>query len=164
LGKAVTLTVAGYPVSGSNDCIERFQQKAKSLGLDNNVRYLGALPRHELMKVVQDSWVGLALFPLETDNVNLKYLTGASNKPFDYLARGLALLVSARPDWEEMFVRPGYGLSCNPDDADSIAAQLQWFIDHPVETREMGGRGRQRILTEWNYENQFEPVLAKLEN
>jgi glycosyltransferase involved in cell wall biosynthesis len=142
--------------------MDLYQEKAKRFGLENNLRYLGALPRHELMRVVKEADVGLALFPMQTDNVNLNHLTGASNKAFDYLAGGLALLVSARPDWEEMFVQPGYGLSCDPNDANSIAAQLRWFLEHPVETREMGECGRQRILTEWNYEKQFSPVLRRL--
>jgi hypothetical protein len=29
--------------------------------------------------------------------------------------------------------------------------------------RQMGERGRQRILEEWNYERQFSPVLERLE-
>jgi glycosyltransferase involved in cell wall biosynthesis len=161
LGKAVALSVVGYPVRGSRDCMELFQQRARSLDLERNVRYLGALPRYELMKVVKDSHVGLALFPLKTENLNLRHLTGASNKPFDYLACGLALLVSATPDWEEMFVHPGYGLSCDPMDAISIAKCLQWFLDHPDKMREMGECGHQRILKEWNYETQFIEVARK---
>jgi len=27
----------------------------------------------------------------------------------------------------------------------------------------MGERGRQRILSEWNYERQFEPVLERMQ-
>ena len=101
--------------------------------------------------------------PLQDGDVNMANMTGASNKPFDYLACGLALLVCARPDWERMFVQPGYGLACDPDDTDSIAAQLRWFLMHPVEIREMGERGRQQILKEWNYESQFTPVLRILQ-
>jgi glycosyltransferase involved in cell wall biosynthesis len=142
-----------------------FLQTAERLGLGNAVEFVGALPaRHDIFERASKCDSGLAFMPLQGGDVNMANMTGASNKPFDYLACGLALLVSTRPDWEEMFVRPGYGLACNPNDADSIATQLRWFLDHPVETREMGGRGRQRILSGWNYENQFEPVLAKLEN
>jgi glycosyltransferase involved in cell wall biosynthesis len=154
----VSLTVAGYPVNDARDCMELFLQTARRLGLKQQVRYLGPLPRHELMKVVGDADVGLAMFPLASSNVNLEYLTGASNKPFDYLASGLALLVSARPDWEEMFVQPGYGLACDPNDAESIATQLRWFLEHAGETHEIGARGRHRVLNEWNYEQQFAAV------
>ena len=89
-------------------------------------------------------------------------MVGASNKVFDYLASGLALLVSDLPEWKETYVEPGYGLACNPDDPQSIASALERFLKHPTEMREMGERGRQKILKEWNYEQQFMPVLGRL--
>ncbi len=76
---------------------------------------------------------------------------------------GLALLVSHQPEWVETFVRPGYGLSCDPEDPESIRRALEWFLEHREETRRMGERGRQRILSEWNYENQFSPVVEAME-
>ena len=48
--------------------------------------------------------VGLALMPLNSNDLNMRHMTGASNKPFDYMAAGLALLVSDLPDWRQMFV------------------------------------------------------------
>ena len=89
-------------------------------------------------------------------------MTGASNKPFDYMAAGLALLVSDRPDWRDMFVGPGYARACDPTDPASIAAALTWFLDHPAERRAMGARGRAKIAAEWNYDTAFAPVMSAL--
>jgi glycosyltransferase involved in cell wall biosynthesis len=114
-----------------------------------------ALPRHELLALARTAHIGVALMPKDPDDLNLQYLLGASNKLFDYMACGLAVLVSDLPDWQRMCVEPGYGLACNPDDPVSIAAALRWFVEHPEDTRAMGERGRQRILSEWNYETQF---------
>jgi spore maturation protein CgeB len=100
--------------------------------------------------------------PLESGDCNVKAMTGASNKPFDYLACGLALLVSQLPDWEEMFVRPGYAISCDPTSAESLATAMGWLYEHPEEVRAMGERGRRRILKDWNYDHQFQPVLNML--
>ena len=61
-----------------------------------------------------------------------------------------------------MYVEPGYALACDPTDPKSIAAALQWFLEHPVQMRNMGEKGRRRILEEWNYERQFLPVLQLL--
>src|SRR5207247_348205 len=104
--------------------------------------------RQSLLDHCRDARVGLALMPLRSDDVNESAMAGASNKPFDYMACGLALLVSDLPDWCDLFLRPGYGLGCNPEDSDSIAQALQWFFDHPAKTRAMGRRGRQQILAE----------------
>jgi glycosyltransferase involved in cell wall biosynthesis len=100
--------------------------------------------------------------PLESDDPNSLDMVGASNKPFDYLAAGLTLLVSDLPDWRRAYVESGYGLACDPADPGSIAAALAWLIDHPREVRAMGEAGRQRIRTDWNYERTFGPVLEVL--
>ena len=66
------------------------------------------------------------------------------------------------PGWRENFVAPSYALACRSSDAESIAKALRWFIEHSEQTREMGERGRLRILTEWNYEAQFQKVQEKM--
>ena len=106
--------------------------------------------------------VGLSLMPCHSNDLNLGHMTGASNKPFDYMAAGLALLVSDRPDWRDMFVAPGYARACDSADPASIAAALAWFLDHSAERRAMGVLGRVKIETEWNYDRAFSPVLAAL--
>jgi glycosyltransferase involved in cell wall biosynthesis len=160
----VHLSVVGYETVGAKGYMAGFMQAAERSGLGKAVEFVGALPkRHDIYQQASKCDVGLAFMPLQDGDVNMANMTGASNKPFDYLACGLALLVCARPDWERMFVQPGYGLACDPDDTDSIAAQLRWFLMHPVEIREMGERGRQQILKEWNYESQFTPVLRILQ-
>ena len=93
----------------------------------------------------------------------MRNMTGASNKPFDYMAAGLALLVSELPDWRDMFMVPGFARACDPTDPDSVSAALRWFLDHPEERRTMAGRGRSKIEAEWSYYvPAFAPVLAEL--
>jgi glycosyltransferase involved in cell wall biosynthesis len=139
-------------------------QAAKQLGINKAVDFIGALPtRHAVFESASKCDVGLAFMPMQGGDVNMANMAGASNKPFDYLACGLALMVTARPDWEEMFVDQGYGLCCDPDNADSIAKCLQWYLHHPAEMHEMGAIGRQRVLTQWNYDNQFDQVVRFME-
>ena len=126
---------------------------------------LGEVPlRADLLAHCRRADVGLAFMPKQDrGDINESNMTGASNKPFDYLANGLALLVSERPDWRTMFADSGLGLACNQDDPASIAAALRWFLEHPVEMRAMGERGRRRIADDWNYEAQFRPVQEWIE-
>jgi spore maturation protein CgeB len=91
-------------------------------------------------------------------------MAGASNKPFDYMAAGLALLVSNLPDWKTMFVDPGFGLACTPTDVGSLSTALEWFIDHPEARKAMATRARNKIEAEWNYDTQFRAVLESLES
>jgi glycosyltransferase involved in cell wall biosynthesis len=159
------LRIAGYEAPGAAGYVRRLLE----LGGGNNsgavVDYAGQVPgRADLVATAARAHVGLALVPHNGSDVNLRHMTGASNKPFDYMAAGLALLVSDRPDWRDMFVAPGFARACDPSDPTSIAAALTWFIDHPAERRAMGASGRARIEAEWNYDSAFAPVMSILAN
>ena len=99
-----------------------------------------------------------------SDDLNMLIMTGASNKPFDYMAAGLALLVSDLPDWTRMFVEPGFARAADPTSTDSLFAALEWFVNHAHERQEMAARGRAMIESIWNYETVFAPLLEALSN
>jgi hypothetical protein len=120
--------------------------------------------RTDLLAEAARAHVGLALMPCQSSDLNMRFMTGASNKPFDYMAQGLALLVSDLPDWKTMFVDPGFGLACTPTDVDSPLAALGWFIDHPQARKVMGARAMNKIETEWNYDTQFRAVLESVQS
>lgn len=163
LPDGVTLTVVGYETVGSAGYLKALHGRGKDLGVAHRLEIIGPVEsRVELLNICARHDVGLALMPLIAQDMNLRAMTGASNKPFDYLACGLALLTSKLPDWEQMFVDTRYGLACDPAAVESLVSALRWFYDHPEEMRTMGERGRKRILKEWNYESQFAPVLQRL--
>ncbi len=165
LPEGVRLTVAGYQPVGARDHVDNLRAEARRLGVEHRFSYLGEIPlRSDLLAACRRADVGLSFMPIDDrGDINESNMTGASNKPFDYLANGLALLVSDRPDWRAMFADSGLGRVCDPGDPASIAAALEWFLEHPAETRAMGESGRRRILEDWNYEAQFRPVLEWLE-
>jgi glycosyltransferase involved in cell wall biosynthesis len=162
LPEQVKLRVIGYETAGHKGYVRQLKELATKLGIANRVEFLGAMPRHELLMSCGQCDMGLSLMPQRSHDVNEQAMTGASNKPFDYLACGLALLVSDLPDWRALYVDNGHALAVNPCDATSIATAVRWLLEHPAELRAMGERGRQRILHEWNYEQQFDPVLQRL--
>lgn len=164
LPERIHLEFAGYATAGAPRYPDAFLAEATRLGLSNRVQYLGTTEsRAELMERCRRASLGLSLIPLESDDPNLRMMAGASNKPYDYLACGLALLVSDLPQWRAMFCEPGYALAVDPASSTSIAQALRWFDEHADETAAMGRRGRRRIAEEWNYETQFAPVLRVIE-
>jgi glycosyltransferase involved in cell wall biosynthesis len=162
LPSVVRLRVVGYETAGSHGYVSELRQRARELGIADRVEFLNAMPRWELLRANSIGDIGLAMVPMLTTHSNFLGMTGASNKAFDYMACGMALLVSNLADWREIFVEPEYARGCDPGDPHSIAAALRWFVDHPDRMRAMGESGRQRILSEWNYENMFDPVLRRL--
>ena len=162
LPSTVRFKVAGYETIGHPGYVAVLQREAERLGVREQFEYLGAFPREKLLPLCRKANVGLSLMAETTSDLNEQTMIGASNKPFEYLACGLPLLVSDLLEWKEAFIEPGYALACCSSDAESIARSLRWFIEHPEETRKMGERGRQRILTDWNYEMQFQKVQEKI--
>jgi glycosyltransferase involved in cell wall biosynthesis len=163
LPDTVKLDVIGYTTIGHHDYVQQLQARIIELGLTERVKLWDAMPRYELLIECRNFDIGLAFVPFTTEDINLVEMIGASNKVFDYMASGLALLVSDLPAWRQMYVEPRYGLACNPYKAESIVQVLQWFIAHPDERCLMGQKGRQRILDDWNYEQEFTPVKRILD-
>ena len=160
----VRLTIIGYATIGYPNYPAELRHRADALGLGARVRFLGSLPtRQELLAHCRNSHLGLALMPRAGADDNERTMAGASNKAFDYLAAGIPVLLSDLPAWRRMFGDAGYGRACDPDDPRSIAAAVAELVRDPIGTQQAGESGRQRILDEWNYERQFEPVLAQLE-
>ncbi|MFL9456595.1 MULTISPECIES: glycosyltransferase [Nostocales] len=162
LPKVVKLRVIGYETIGNQGYVQQLLQTSVDLRISERVEFLGAMPRKKLLEYCRISDVGIAFMPKVSTNLNLQNCTGASNKAFDYLACGLALLVSDLPDWMQMYVEPGYGLSCNPDNPESIATAINWFLQNPNQMRQMGENGRSQILARWNYEQQFMGVYQMM--
>ncbi|MBI4514601.1 MAG: glycosyltransferase [Deltaproteobacteria bacterium] len=160
--RCVRLRVVGYETIGHTGYVARLQEVTRELGISDRVEFLGAVPRERLFGLASECHVGLAFMPTASNDVNHRHMAGASNKPFEYLACGLALLVSDLPDWRECYVEPGYGRACDPQNPRSVAEALRWFLAHQGETRAMGQRGRERILAEWNYEREFAAVMQRM--
>jgi glycosyltransferase involved in cell wall biosynthesis len=165
LAGRVRLRIAGYEAPSARGYIRHLVGSDTGAAADSSIEYIGMVPqRADLLMAAARAHVGLALVPFNSGDLNMSHMTGASNKPFDYMAAGLALLVSDLPDWKTMFVHPGFGLACTPTDVDSLSAALGWFIDHPEERKAMAARARNKIEAEWNYDTQFRAVLESLES
>jgi glycosyltransferase involved in cell wall biosynthesis len=159
LPEAILLRIIGYETLGSVGYLKRLRDAAISLGVAHRVSISPPVPRSELLQLCQDADVGLAFFPAPTGPAN-SYV-GASNKVFDYLCCGVPVLISNHAEWQ--FLRDaGFALTCEQSAAESIAASVLWFYNNRQERRSMGERGRQKILDDWNYETQFEPIFRTL--
>ncbi|HYA16591.1 MAG TPA: glycosyltransferase family 4 protein [Bryobacteraceae bacterium] len=160
LPEEVKLRAVGYETVGAPGYVAKLRSCAESIGVGHRVEFLPPVSRPELLPVTMRSDIGLALIPVKASDFNFEAMAGASNKVFDYMACGLPVLVSALPEWCELFVRPGYGLACDPADAHSIASAIRTLVEDRAKMRAMGEAGRRQILEHWNYEAMFAPVLA----
>lgn len=160
LDVSIRLVVVGYETVGSVGFVHEFQQSANYLGVGDRVTIHPPMQRSQLLDESTRADAGLALILTEREDVNMDAMSGASNKPFDYLACGLAVVVNDSRDWKEMFVDPGFGVASDPASAEDLSKQFEWLARNRTRCEEMGASGRQRVLESWNYEHHFEPVRA----
>lgn len=154
------LQFCGYETIGHPNYVQELLDRAKSLGLGDQVDYLGSIPtRREMFAVASECHVGLSLFAKRFREP----MVGASNKPFDYLACGLTLLVPDTDEWRLFFVEEGCAIACDSERVESIADSLKWCWENRDAFGAMHNRGYELLVTEWNYENQFQQIVDLLE-
>ena len=158
----VELTVAGYEPNGTRGFVRELADRARALGIADRLTVLPAMPRHALLEIAARSELGLSFMPAGDCNWNEMRMAGASNKAFEYLASGVPLLVSDLPDWKQIFVREGVAWACDAGDVDALVQVLDRALGDRPALAAMGEHGRRLVLERWNYEAQFAPVLAAM--
>lgn len=156
------LTLIGYETVSSRGYIAALRDAASTAGCAERLIVRAAMPHDALVAALGDYDATFAALPVQSGNINHRHMVGASNKIFDAMGQGLALIVGPGADWHATFVEPGYALACDPADAASIAAAFRYLAVDRVATRAMGEAARQRIAGEWAYDDQFAPVIARM--
>ncbi len=161
LGGAAVLRIAGYESPSGYGHVASLKRQFGDRAQGGVIEYLGEIPRENLLSTAAQAHVGLALMPFNSGDINVRNMAGASNKAFDYMAAGLALLVSDLPEWRETYVEPGYALAVDAMSTDSIEAALRKLVNDPALRISMAARSRLQIERQWNYDNVF-PTLLQL--
>lgn len=159
----VELTLIGYETVSSRGHCDAMKAFADERGCGGRLIIRGAMPYQALIAALGDYDATFAALPENADDVNLRYMAGASNKSFDAMGQGLALIVGPGEDWRRMFVEPGYGLACDPADSASIAGAFQELARDHAAVRAMGERARLRIASDWAYDEQLRPITQRMQ-
>ena len=78
---------------------------------------------------------------------------------FEYMAAGLPVIASDFPLWREIIERAGAGLLVDPESPRQIAEAIEWILTNEKEAEQMGQRGREAVLSEYNWEKEEEKLL-----
>jgi len=153
----VVLHLVGYEAPSAGGYISRILNKWNRGGA-TVIKYFGSVSRDDLLEYAAQCHIGVALMPKNSIDFNLQNLIGASNKAFDYMASGLALVVSDSPDWQKMYVDNGFGLACDPCSVESIVATISFYTTNANMINSFSKSGREKICKDWNYENAFSAI------
>jgi glycosyltransferase involved in cell wall biosynthesis len=160
----VVLRIVGYESPSAPGYLSHLQRIGRDTRGFSLVRYEGQTCRRTLLQNAVAAHVGLAFAPTNPSNLNERFLLGASNKIFDYMAAGLAVLVAKDTPFGEFFVSRRLARACDPSSSGSVASALSWFLGNTEARLRMDARARLMIENEWNYDVAFAELMKSLVN
>jgi len=133
---------------------EKDRLQAESMAGWDRVDFRGYVGRGEVAGILGESKAGLVtLHPSE------RYLTALPIKMFEYMSAGIPVISSNFPLWREIVEGCHCGLCVDPMRPDKIAEAIRWIVDHPTEAEGMGRRGREAVLSRYNWDSQARTLL-----
>lgn len=110
------------------------------------VQNIGRVSHEHVANQLSNAAAALVLYPCEPGFFGI-----GSNRFFEAMAAGIPVITSNFPNWRETVRRIGCGITVNPEDPPAIAEAITYVLTHPAESAEMGERGRQAIVNEFNW-------------
>jgi glycosyltransferase involved in cell wall biosynthesis len=109
----------------------------------------GFVGREEVWAIYARCPVGLVtLHPVEN------YIESLPIKLFEYMLAGMAVVASDFPLWNRIITEAGCGLCIDPMDPAAIGQAIDTLLNDPEAARAMGQRGREAVLSHYNWEQQ----------
>jgi glycosyltransferase involved in cell wall biosynthesis len=154
-------TVQFLFIGGGID-VERLKDKAEEMGLAN-VLFLPRRPMSEIGSVL--SAADILLVHLRDDPL---FEVTLPSKTQAYLAAGRPILMAVRGDAAQLVEASGGGISCVPQDAESIATAVERLVKMSSEERDdMGRRGAEYYRNELSLRigsQRFEQIFERVAN
>ncbi len=142
---------------GGGDIVMELVDFVKENKLENNVIFMGPLPREKIPEILNESMFGIA--PLK----NLQSLEyAAPTKVYEYMACGLPFLGTGKGEIAIIARESGAGVMAENSVSD-ISKKIQYFIENPLKVTQMGMRGREYVEQRFDRKKIAEKLNEQLE-
>ncbi len=133
-----------------------FDEQRKEIEVNDvkgRVDTIGWMEKEKLDEIMQKALCGIVILDYSAACCYKEGQLG-SNKIFEYMLCGLPVICTDYKLWKEMIIDKYHcGICVEPGNVEQIKGAMQWIINHPNEAIEMGQRGREAVLSEFNWEN-----------
>lgn len=155
--EGVVLVLAGDSVESSD--LEWLRQRAREIGVSEDVVWTGWLPKEDGWRFVRACEVALSPFrpSFELDSCS-------PTKAVEYLALGVPAVGNAQPDQARVIQDSGAGY-CVPYSVDAFADAIIDLLKNPETAKRMGARGPSYVAAHRSYEiiaSQLAKTYARL--
>ncbi|MCF7955131.1 MAG: glycosyltransferase family 4 protein [Phycisphaerae bacterium] len=131
---------------------EEFRQKCEKLPGWQHTRYFGLVPMEEMYNYMSYADVGIVPFLPRPHNLH-----SLPNKPFEYMACSLPVVMSNIQFWQEMF--DGCAVFCNSEDPSDIAEKIDSLLSSPDDAKKLAEIGKKRVLEKYNWKSESKKLI-----
>lgn len=151
--KDVTLLLGGrFAVKSEKEMIKNLEGWLK-------VRELGFLNRNQVKEVYKKSKAGMVVL-----NPTINYIDALPVKMFEYMAAGIPVIASNFPLWKGIIEDCESGICVDPLNPQEISKTIQFIIDNPDKSEQMGKNGRKAVETKYNWEIESKKLISIYES
>jgi glycosyltransferase involved in cell wall biosynthesis len=119
------------------------------------VRYLGQVPRRDIVRAMDGARVGIVL-----NHPTANYVDAYSTKMFEYMARGLPVVCSNFALWQAIVGGADCGIAVDPRSPHQISEAIRSLSEDPELARRLGENGRRAIAERYNWEAELRKLEA----
>lgn len=129
----------------------------------NKVIVVNFLPFEHLTGYYQSSRAGLCVFD-DIPNIGGRKGSMGVNKIFEYMAYGLPIILSDQEMWRDLIVEKYHcGVCVKAGDVESVMRGIQTILSDKHGAFEMGKRGQEAVINEFNWKTQEKVLLEVYE-
>lgn len=132
---------------------ERFRKECMELDGWEKTRYLGNVPFGKHYSWMKAADIGVINF-YAVDN----HIFAMPNKPFEYMACGLPMVMSNFEKWKAYF--SPVALFADPERPEEIAAALDELLEHEGNRQRMSLKAREMVQSEFSWEKEKEVLSS----
>jgi len=135
---------------------EEFKKECENLRGWKYTKYLGYVSYGKHYSFIKMANIGVINFLPFSDKQK-----ALPNKPFEYMACSLPIVMSKFPYWKEIFGE--CALFANPYDPKDIAEKIFYLLNNPNKAKRLGDNGRKLIEEKYNWGKESKKLLKAYE-
>lgn len=147
-------------LAGSGPLLLDLKQQALTLGLEERIRFLGLMPHQDLLaRMSRGEWACVVLPSIESGSAH----EGIPVALMEAMARGLPVIGTSSGGVPELLAG-GAGVLVPPANPQALAEAIDTFISAPERLALTAGKGRQRILDQFDVEANTQVLLSWMDD
>ncbi len=133
-----------------------FERELRS-NANKKVEFIGVVPFRSIPHYIRKAKIGLICFHPLPNMVGA--LSGRNNKIYEYMAGGLAIIVSNLPGWAKIIEETNIGITVESKNPREIAKAIDYLLSNPAKAKQMGQNGRMAVTEKFNWDIEKEKLL-----